>query len=84
MIVSPLINHSPLARSVIPSLLCGVWLLACSGLKYPLQMLPLSFFELALQTIWLLAFRLPQCAAGQMPRRPSPLPSVIPHPAATL
>ena len=66
-IVPPLIDHAPIARGVIPSLLGGVWLLAFIGLKYPLQMLPLLLFEFAWKTIWLLAFGLPQWSAGQMP-----------------
>jgi hypothetical protein len=66
-IVPPLIDHAPMARGVIPSLLGGVWLLAFIGLKYPLQMLPLLMFEFAWKTIWLLAFGLPQWSAGQMP-----------------
>jgi hypothetical protein len=67
LIVPPLINHAPMARGVIPSLLGGVWLLAFIGLKYPLQMLPLLMFEFAWKTIWLLAFGAPQWSAGQMP-----------------
>ena len=67
MIVPPLINHAPMARGVVPSLLGSVWLLAFIGLKYPLQMLPLLMFELAWKTIWLLAFGLPQWSAGQTP-----------------
>ena len=66
-IVPLLIDHAPMARGVIPSLLGGVWLLAFIGLKYPLQMLPLLMFELAWKTVWLLAFGLPQWSAGQMP-----------------
>lgn len=67
MILPPLINHAPMARGVIPSLLGGVWLLAFIGLRYPLQMLPLLMFEFAWKTVWLLAFGLPQWSAGQMP-----------------
>jgi hypothetical protein len=67
LIGPPLINHAPMARGVIPSLLGGVWLLAFIGLKYPLQMLPLLMFEFAWKTIWLLAFGVPQWSAGQMP-----------------
>ena len=66
MIVPPLINHAPMARGVIPSLLGSVWLLAFIGLKYPLQMLPLLMFEFAWKTTWLLAFGLPQRFSGQM------------------
>jgi hypothetical protein len=67
LIGPPLIDHAPMARGVIPSLLGGVWLLAFIGLKYPLQMLPLLMFEFAWKTIWLLAFGVPQWSAGQMP-----------------
>jgi hypothetical protein len=67
LIVPQLINHAPMARGVIPSLLGGVWLLAFIGLKYPLQMLPLLMFEFAWKTIWLFVFGLPQWFAGQMP-----------------
>jgi hypothetical protein len=67
MILPPVIAHEPLARGVIPSLLCGVWLLAFLGLVHPLKMLPLLLFELAWKTVWLLAFGLPQYVSGQMP-----------------
>ena len=66
-IVPSLINHVPMARGVIPSLLGGVWLLAFVGLVYPLQMLPLLMFEFAWKTIWLLAFGVPQWSSGRMP-----------------
>ena len=36
-----LIGHEPTARGVIPSMLGGLWVLACFGLRYPLQMLPI-------------------------------------------
>ena len=62
-----LIDHAPMSRGVIPSLLGGVGLLALIGLKYPLQMLPLLMFEFAWKTLWLLAFGIPQWSAGQMP-----------------
>ncbi|HEX6071860.1 MAG TPA: hypothetical protein VFY95_02500 [Sphingomicrobium sp.] len=67
MIVPTLVSHQPAARGVIPSFLGGVWLLAFLGLKYPLQMLPLLFFEFAWKAIWLLDFGLPQWSSGQMP-----------------
>jgi hypothetical protein len=59
-----LIGHEPTARGVIPSMLAGMWLLACFGLRYPLQMLPILLFELAWKTIWLLDYGLPQWKAG--------------------
>lgn len=67
MIVPVIIQHEPMARGVIPSLLAGIWLLALIGLRYPLQMLPILLFEFAWKTIWLVAFGLPQWRAGQMP-----------------
>jgi hypothetical protein len=67
MIVPAVFSHELTARGVIPSLLCGVWLLAFVGLKYPLRMLPLLMFELAWKTVWLVAFGLQQWSAGQMP-----------------
>jgi hypothetical protein len=66
-IVPSLVNHQPMARGVIPSLLGAVRLLAFIGLRYPLQMLPLLMFEFAWKTIWLFAFGIPQWSAGQMP-----------------
>jgi hypothetical protein len=67
LIVPQLVNHAPMARGVIPSLLGGIGLLALIGLKYPLQMLPLLMFELAWKTIWMVAFGVPQWSVGQMP-----------------
>src|ERR1700726_4638900 len=59
-----LIGHEPTARGVIPSMLGGVWVLACFGLRYPLQMLPMLLFELVWKTIWLIDYGLPQRMAG--------------------
>jgi len=59
-----LIGHEPSARGVIPSMLGGVWLLACFGLRYPLQMLPILLFEQVWKTIWLIDYGLPQWRAG--------------------
>lgn len=59
-----LVGHEPTARGVIPSMLAGMWLLACFGLRYPLQMLPILLFELAWKTIWLVDYGLPQWRAG--------------------
>lgn len=46
-------------RGVVHGLLGAVGLLAVLGLRYPLQMLPLLFFELVWKTIWIVAFGLP-------------------------
>jgi hypothetical protein len=59
-----LIGHEPSARGVIPSMLGGVWVLACFGVRYPLQMLPILLFELAWKTIWFIDYGLPQWRAG--------------------
>jgi hypothetical protein len=50
-------------RSVVWSVLTAVSLLAAVGIRYPLKMLPLLFFELLWKTIWILAIGLPQRAA---------------------
>src|SRR4051812_42185701 len=59
-----LIGHEPTARGVIPSMLGGLWVVACFGLRYPLQMLPILLFELLWKTIWLIDYGLPQWMAG--------------------
>lgn len=59
-----LIGHEPTARGVIPSMLGGLWVLACFGVRYPLQMLPILLFELVWKTIWLIDYGLPQWRAG--------------------
>jgi len=59
-----LISHEPTARGVIPSMLGALWVLACFGLRYPLQMLPVLLFELLWKTIWVLDYGLPQRMAG--------------------
>jgi hypothetical protein len=59
-----LIGHEPTARGVIPSMLGGLWVLACFGVRYPLQMLPILLFELLWKTIWLIDYGLPQWMAG--------------------
>jgi hypothetical protein len=45
--------------SVVRSVLGAVSLLAVLGIRYPLKMLPLLFFELLWKTIWVLVFGLP-------------------------
>ena len=49
----------PHMNGVVRSVLGAVALLAVVGIRYPLQMLPLLFFELVWKAIWVLAFGLP-------------------------
>jgi hypothetical protein len=55
-----------LMQGVASCVLAAVSVLAMLGLRYPLRMLPLLFFELAWKTIWLLVVALPLWSAGQM------------------
>ena len=50
-------------RGVVRALLAAVGVLALVGIRYPLKMLPLLFFELVWKTIWLLAIGLPLLSA---------------------
>ena len=67
MIVPEILIHELTSRGVIPSLLAALWALAFLGLRYPLAMLPLLFFELAWKLIWMAFYGLPQWSAGQYP-----------------
>ena len=56
-----LLNPENLSRldKVVLSVLSAMALLAVLGLRYPLKMLPLLFFEFLWKAIWLLAYGLP-------------------------
>jgi hypothetical protein len=66
----PGILHPPkdlaLMRGVVRSLLGAVSLLAILGIRYPLKILPLLFFELVWKSIWILAFGLPLWSAHRL------------------
>ncbi len=56
-IIRPSENLSHMG-AVVRSMLAAVSLLAFLGIRYPLKMLPLLFFELLWKSVWLLAFGL--------------------------
>jgi hypothetical protein len=52
--------------AVVRSVLGAVSLLAVLGIRYPLKMLPLLFFELVWKSIWVLAFGLRLWSANKL------------------
>jgi hypothetical protein len=64
-IFNPPANLSTMG-SVVLSVLAGLALLAVLGIRHPLKMLPLLFFEFLWKAVWVLAFALPQWSAGQL------------------
>lgn len=65
LFLAPAKNASHLA-GVVRSVLAAVSLLALLGLRYPLKMLPLLFFEIVWKLIWVLAFGLPLWRGGRL------------------
>lgn len=55
-----------LMQGVVCCVLAAVSVLAILGLRYPLQMLPLLFFELAWKSIWIVVVALPLWSTHQM------------------
>ena len=64
-IFNPPANLSTMG-SVVLSVLAGLALLAVLGIRYPIKMLPLLFFEFLWKAVWVLAFALPQWSAGHL------------------
>ena len=56
-----IIHHGrvPVWQGLTESLLAAIQLLAILGLRYPIKMLPLLFFEITWKAVWLAAFALP-------------------------
>ena len=55
-----------LMLGVVQCVLAAVSLLALLGIRYPLQMLPLLFFETVWKSIWLIVVAIPLWSAQQM------------------
>jgi hypothetical protein len=69
MIFPGIIYHPenlPHMNGVVRSMLGAVCLLSFLGIRYPLKMLPVLFFELVWKSIWILAFGLRLWSAGKL------------------
>lgn len=70
LMIWPLIfTHSgnwTLMSGVVKCMLGALSLLALLGLRYPVQMLPLLFWEICWKLIWLIAVALPAWQSGNM------------------
>ena len=60
-------GHPEHMQGVVRAMLGAVALGGALGIRYPLQMLPVLFFELAWKAIWLVAVAMPMRADGPLP-----------------
>lgn len=65
LIISPGDNVSHMG-GVVRAMLGTVAVLSALGIRYPVAMLPVLFFELVWKTIWVVAFGVPLWMAGRL------------------
>lgn len=67
-IIPAFLHHEPwtLTHGVMNAMLLALVLLSVLGLRYPLKMLPLLFWEMTWKATWLLAVALPAWRSGTM------------------
>ena len=70
VMIGPLLLQPPAGvehmKSVVRCVLAAVALLALLGIRYPLKMLPVLFFELTWKAIWMLVYGVPLWLAGPL------------------
>jgi len=66
-------RHWSLLEGIVSCVLASFWLLCLLGIRYPLQMLPVLFWELLWKTLWLGIVALPQWLAGHID------PAIVPN-----
>jgi hypothetical protein len=59
-------RHWSLLDGIVWCVLASFWLLCLLGVRYPLQLLPILFWELIWKTLWLGIVALPQWLAGHI------------------
>lgn len=59
-------ENLPHMGAVVRSMLCAVALLSFLGIRYPLKLLPVLFFELLWKSVWILAFGLRLWSADKL------------------
>lgn len=59
-------RHWDLLQGIVTCVLASFWFLCLLGLRYPLKMLPVLFWELIWKTLWLGIVALPQWLAGHI------------------
>lgn len=58
--------HPEASRGIVDCMLLAFWLLCLVGVRYPLRMLPVLFWELAWKSLWLALVALPQWRSGHL------------------